>query len=181
VPRGDKIEPPARRAGAQRSADDEKTALPLRLATGNRVLLVEDEILVAMMMRDILTELGFTVVGPYSRLAEAMVAAVHEEIDAGIIDVNLGGEFVYPVADVLAARKIPFVFVTGYGVESIDRRFGYVPIIKKPVQRQVLQKIFTPASCEEPARFSKGRHGAERDGFGRATPADHPLDKAGIA
>jgi hypothetical protein len=67
---------------------------------------------------------------------------VHDEIDAGIIDINLGGEFVYPVADVLAARKIPFVFVTGYGVESIDGRFGYVPIVKKPVQRQVLQKLF---------------------------------------
>ena len=133
-----------------------------RLATGNRVLLVEDEILVAMMMRDILTELGFTVVGPFSRLAEAMVAAVHDEIDAGIIDVNLGGEFVYPVADVLAARKIPFVFVTGYGVESIDGRFGYVPIIKKPVQRQVLQNIFVPAENGEPAEFSRRRFGAER-------------------
>ena len=84
-----------------------------------------------------------------------MIAAVHDDIDAGIIDVNLGGEFVYPVADVLVARKIPFVFITGYGVESIDGRFGQVPIIKKPVQRQVLQKIFTPASCEEPARFRK--------------------------
>jgi CheY-like chemotaxis protein len=173
VPRGDNIEPPARRAGAQRSADDEKPALPLRLATGNRVLLVEDEILVAMMMRDILTELGFTVVGPYSRVTEAMVAAVHEQIDAGIIDVNLGGEFVYPVADVLAARKIPFVFVTGYGVESIDRRFGYVPIIKKPVQRQVLQGIFV-APESEPATFQKPRGRAERLGRSRAAAAGPP-------
>jgi PAS domain S-box-containing protein len=173
VPRGDNIEPPARRAGAQRSADDEKPALPLRLATGNRVLLVEDEILVAMMMRDILTELGFTVVGPYSRVTEAMVAAVHEQIDAGIIDVNLGGEFVYPVADVLAARKIPFVFVTGYGVESIDRRFGYVPIIKKPVQRQVLQGIFV-APESEPAAFQKPRGRAERLGRSRAAAAGPP-------
>ena len=110
-------------------------------------------------------------VGPYSRLAEAMVAAVHEDIDAGIIDVNLGGEFVYPVADVLAARKIPFVFVTGYGVESIDRRFGYVPIIKKPVQRQVLQRIFVPAESE-PATFSKRRSRADRPA--RAASAGHP-------
>ena len=88
-----------------------------------------------MMMKDILAEFGLSVVGPFSRVAEAMVAAVHEDIDAGIIDVNLGGEFVYPVADVLVARDIPFVFVTGYGVESIDSRFAHVPIIKKPVQR----------------------------------------------
>src|SRR5262245_55231052 len=172
VPRGDKIEPPTRRA-AQRAADEEKPALPLRLEEGNRVLLVEDEILVAMMMRDILTELGFAVVGPYSRLAEAMVAAVHEDINAGIIDVNLGGEFVYPVADVLAARKIPSVFGTGYGVESIDRRFGDVPIIKKPVQRQVLQGIFvTPES--ESATFAKRRSRAERLGRNRAAAVSQP-------
>ncbi len=164
VPRGDKIEPLGRQAGANRTRGQEKPALPLRLKSGNRILLVEDEILVAMMMKDILTELGFSVVGPFSRLAEAMVAAVHDDIDAGIIDVNLGGEFVYPVADVLAARKIPFVFVTGYGVESIDSRFGYVPIVKKPVQRQVLQKIFVPAEKEEPAKLSKRRYGADRRG-----------------
>jgi len=123
----------------------DKPVLPLRLETGNRVLLVEDEILVAMMMKDILTELGFTVIGPFSRLIEAMDAAVHDEVDASIIDVDLGGEFVNSVADVLAARKIPFVFVTGYGVESIDRRFGYVPIVKKPMHRQLLRTIFVPA------------------------------------
>jgi PAS domain S-box-containing protein len=161
VPRGDRIEPLGRHAEAHWAAGDDKPALPLRLETGNRILLVEDEILVAMMMRDILIELGFAVIGPFSRLSEAMVAAVHDEIDAGIIDVNLGGEFVYPVADVLAARKIPFVFVTGYGVESIDGRFGYVPIVKKPVQRQVLQAIFVPAESGEPALLPK-RYGAGR-------------------
>ena len=102
------------------AVSEDKPSLPLRLGTGHRILLVEDEILVAMMMMDILTELGFFVIGPCNRLAEAMIAAVHDNIDAGIIGINLGGEFVDPVADVLAARKIPFVFVTGYGVESID-------------------------------------------------------------
>ncbi len=172
VPRGDQIEPPAGLAGAHRAVGDDKSALPLRLKTGNRILLVEDEILVAMMMRDILTELGFSVVGPFSRLSESMVAAVHEEIDAGVIDVNLGGEFVYPVADVLVARNIPFVFVTGYGVESIDGRFGYVPIIKKPVQRQLLQKLFLAPEGGQPAPFPKRRHGAER--VGHAAAAGRP-------
>src|SRR5260370_16634544 len=134
------------------------------METGNGGTLGEDEIVVGMMVKEILTELGFWVIGPFSRLAEAMVAAVHDNIDAGIIDVNLGGEFVYPVADVLAAREIPFVFITGYGVESIDSRFGYVPIVKKPVQRQVLQKIFIPADSGEPAKFSQPRYGAARLG-----------------
>jgi two-component sensor histidine kinase/PAS domain-containing protein len=168
VPRGDNIEPLARPARAHRSLADVKPALPLQLETGNRVLLVEDEILVAMMMRDILTELGFTVIGPFSRVSEAMVAAVHETIDAGIIDINLGGEFVYPVADVLAARKLPFVFVTGYGVESIDSRFAHIPIVKKPVQRQALQSIFVPAG-REAAAPANGHYAAARSGLSRAT------------
>jgi CheY-like chemotaxis protein len=146
---------------ANRTVGEDRNILPLRLAPGNRILLVEDEILVAMMMKDILAEFGFSVVGPFSRVAEAMVAAVHEDFDAGIIDVNLGGEFVYPVADVLVAREIPFVFVTGYGVESIESRFADVPIIKKPVQRAVLQKMFVPTDGE-PANFQKRRYGAGR-------------------
>ncbi len=162
VPRRDYVDTLANRAAAQWRLGEDRPELPLRLEGGNRVLLVEDEILVAMMMKDILTELGFSVIGPFSRLSEAMVAAVHEDINAGIIDVNLGGEFVYPVADVLAARKIPFVFITGYGVESIDSRFEYVPIVKKPVQRQVLQKIFVRAEAAEPARLPKRRYAAER-------------------
>jgi PAS domain S-box-containing protein len=172
VPRRDYIDALASRAATQWRIGEDRPDLPLRLEAGNRVLLVEDEILVAMMMKDILTELGFSVVGPFSRLSEAMVAAVHEDINAGIIDVNLGGEFVYPVADVLAARKIPFVFITGYGVESIDSRFGYVPIVKKPVQRQVLQKIFVPAEAAEPAKLPKRRYAAER--VARAASAGQP-------
>src|SRR5215831_19010707 len=172
VPRGDSIEPLAHRTSTHWTAGEDRTALPLQLETGNRVLVVEDEILVAMMMKDILTELGFSVIGPFSRLAEAMVAAVHDDIDAGIIDVNLGGEFVYPVADVLVAREIPFVFITGYGVESIDSRFGYVPIVKKPVQRQVLQKIFIPADKGEATKLSQRRYGAGR--LGRTASAGQP-------
>jgi CheY-like chemotaxis protein len=170
VPSREQIEPLAHRPGTHWRSGEDRCDLPLRLQTGNRVLLVEDEILVAMMMKDILSELGFAIIGPFSRLDEAMVAAVHEDIDAGIIDVNLGGEFVYPVADVLAARRIPFVFITGYGVESIDNRFGYIPIIKKPVQRQVLQKIFIPAATAELAKLPKRRYAADR----RTAPVSQP-------
>ena len=159
VPRSEQIGILAHDGVGRRTNGEDKSQLPLQLETGNRVLLVEDEILVAMMMRDILTELGFSVIGPFSRVAEAMVAAVHEEFDAGIIDINLGGEFVYPVADVLVARKIPFVFITGYGVESIDGRFANVPIIKKPIQRQVLQSLFVTADSDGPA-VARGRYGA---------------------
>ena len=103
-----------------------------------------------------------------------MVAAVHDEFDAAILDVNLGGELVYPVADLLAARKMPFVFVTGYGVESIDGRFAHVPVLKKPIQRQVLQSIFLTASDDEPANIARTRYAAHREGVRRALSAGQP-------
>jgi PAS domain S-box-containing protein len=138
-----------RQAGSKEIANDEKSMTPLRLETGDRILVVEDEALVAMFMQEILIELELTVVGPFSNVSKAMVAAVHEPIDVGIVDINLGGEFVYPIADVLVARKIPFIFVTGYGAESVERRYRHVPIIKKPVQRQMLQKLFIISDREK--------------------------------
>src|SRR5262249_11419998 len=118
--------------------DDPPPAVPFRLSTGSRIMLVEDEVLVAMMLRDALSDLGFEVIGPSGRLSDAMAVAVEERIGGAMIDVNLGGELVYPIADVLLARGIPFVFVTGYGVDGLDKRFRRVPVFKKPVPRQVL-------------------------------------------
>jgi two-component SAPR family response regulator len=89
-----------------------------------------------------LTEFGFTVVGPFSRTGEATAAATDEGVDAAVLDINLDGEMVYSLADLLSARGIPFVFVTGYGSESIDGRFAHVPVLQKPIERQVLEGIF---------------------------------------
>ncbi len=110
--------------------------------TGNRVLVVEDEALVAMMMRDSLMELGFHVIGPLGRTAEALACAANDEVDAAILDVNLGGDPIYPVAERLAGRGVPFVFLTGYGAESIDPRFAHVPVLQKPIEPGALQRLF---------------------------------------
>jgi CheY-like chemotaxis protein len=83
------------------------------------------------------------VVGPFSRTADALAAAKTDDIHAAILDVNLGGETVYPVADTLMARGVPFVFATGYGAESIDRRFACAPVLQKPIDRQALEQVFT--------------------------------------
>ena len=154
IPSCDQRDVAPRQAGPEGIVVEEKSMTPLRLKAGSHVLVVEDETLVAMFVQEVLTDCGLSVVGPFGNLSKAMVAAVHEPIDAGIIDVNLGGEFIYPIADVLAAREIPFVFVTGYGPESIERRYRHVPIIKKPVQRQTLQKLFAVA---EPAKSRRTR------------------------
>jgi PAS domain S-box-containing protein len=109
---------------------------------GSRVLLVEDEVIVAMMMQELLTGLGSSVVGPFTTTATALAAANRENFDVAILDITLGKEPVYPVAEVLAWRGLPFIFVTGYDVDSIDERFRHVPIVQKPVSEAELRRIF---------------------------------------
>ena len=88
------------------------------LEAGSAVLLVEDESMVAMMVEETLAELGFCVIGPYGTLAEAMRAASSAHLDAAILDINLGGQLVYPVADLLCSKGVPVVLspVTGWKV-----------------------------------------------------------------
>ena len=117
------------------------SAGPLTLA-GNAVLLVEDELLVALMMENTLVEAGFKVVGPAHRLAEAMHIAMGTELNAAVLDINLAGELVYPLADLLAARQVPFIFVTGYGAEGVHPRFAHVPVLQKPLGRGVIESTF---------------------------------------
>jgi CheY-like chemotaxis protein len=110
--------------------------------SGNRLLLVEDEVLVGIMMRNILTELGFHVIGPLDTLAAASSAVDNETFQAAILDVNLRGELIYPIADLIAARGVPFAFVTGYGAESVEPRFSNVPVLQKPIEVDRLQSMF---------------------------------------
>jgi PAS domain S-box-containing protein len=121
---------------------EERGAASQRAVAGNRLLLVEDEVLTGMMMSEMLTELGFDVIGPFGRVADAMEAVGREDFHAAVLDVNLDGEMVYPVADAVVARGVPFVFVTGYGAEGIERRFSQIPVLQKPIERQMLQRAF---------------------------------------
>jgi PAS domain S-box-containing protein len=111
-----------------------------------RVLLVEDEALVAMMIQDTLAELGFQVIGPVSTASGALAAARESHFDAAVLDINLGDGLVYTVAEILEKRGVPFVFVTGYDADSVDARFSGVPVLQKPIERDMLQKIFMPSA-----------------------------------
>jgi len=142
IPLGEKAKPDERVPGETRTAAEGDGATPRPVMPGNRLLLVEDEALTGMMMSDMLTDLGFDVIGPFGRVADAMAAVGREDFQAAVLDVNLDGEMVYPVADAVLARGVPFVFVTGYGAEGIDRRFARVPVLQKPIERQMLQNIF---------------------------------------
>lgn len=122
----------------------------LKVSSGDEVLLVEDEPLIAMMLSDMLSELGLKVDGPYGTLADAMVAAHRHTAKAAVLDVNLGGEKIYPVAEILSGRNTPFIFITGYGRDSIDPRFSDVPLLQKPIERQKLRSILLSSGLSQP-------------------------------
>jgi PAS domain S-box-containing protein len=126
---------------------------------GKRVLLVEDEMLVGMMMRDLLVSAGLDVIGPISSVSEAMTAAANVAVDAGVLDVNMGTEFIYPLADALQKKGIPFVFVTGYPAESIDSRFRGCSVLQKPIDvaslKSCMSSLFETAAQRETVASQK--------------------------
>lgn len=101
---------------------------------GFRVLVVEDEFLLADELRSELEQAGAEIIGPIGHLAGAMALAnAHITIDAAVLDLNLGGEEVFPLADLLCARGVPLIFSTGYDRVSLPSRFANVPACVKPV------------------------------------------------
>jgi DNA-binding response OmpR family regulator len=99
---------------------------------GLRVLVVEDTLLVAEMIEDELQEIGCDVVGPVPRLAQALALAKTERLDGALLDVNLAGEYTFPVAEVLTERNVPFAFLTGYGDAGLPPAFRSIPRLTKP-------------------------------------------------
>ncbi|KQV40001.1 MULTISPECIES: response regulator [unclassified Rhizobium] len=106
-----------------------------------RIFIVEDEALVAMLMEDILTDLGHEVSGIASRLHEAREIARTGAFDLAILDVNLNGEPSYPIAETLRERRIPFAFATGYGGMGLDQSFADVPALAKPYVTEDVRRL----------------------------------------
>jgi len=97
-----------------------------------RVLVVEDESIVAMMIEEFLIELGCIVVGSAARLGQALELARSVEVDLAVLDLNLAGEMSYPVAELLRARGVPVIFATGYGSDGLSERFNDARVLPKP-------------------------------------------------
>ena len=104
-----------------------------------RVFVVEDEYLIRMLLEDMLAELGYDVAAAVGSIAEARSHASDGEFNAAILDVNVGGEEVFPVADILVTRGLPFVFVTGYGGQNLPERYRNRPSLQKPFQADQLK------------------------------------------
>jgi CheY-like chemotaxis protein len=110
------------------------------LSTSARILVVEDEFLIRMLLEEMLTDLGHSVAGVAGSLADALAQAKDCDCDVAMLDVNLDGAEVFPVADILAKRKIPFVFVTGYGDLTLPASYENRPTLQKPFQVEELNK-----------------------------------------
>src|ERR1700757_4118740 len=108
--------------------------------TGRRILVVEDEYLLAAELAQFLEAHGAMVVGPFKSVSSAMEALAREAIDGAVLDVNLGGERVYPVANALIARSVPIVFATGYDELLMHRPYLGLPRCQKPIDKQALLK-----------------------------------------
>jgi len=112
---------------------------------GRRVLVVEDEAMVTMLLREMLEDIGCEVVGSASRLNDAIEKATSLSFDLAILDVNLNGERTFQIADLLAGRGVGFVFATGYGAGSVPAPFEKTPILQKPFQQEDLERAIRAA------------------------------------
>lgn len=116
---------------------------------GLRVLVLEDEMLVSLLVEDMITELGCSVVGPASSVADAMSLVESQSIGAALLDLNLSdGGSGYTVADALAARAIPFAFVTGYGRAALREPYRDRPILQKPFRMDALGAVLTTLAAD---------------------------------
>ena len=113
--------------------------------SGRRVLVVEDESRIAMLIRDTLEDMGCEVVGTATRFDDALEKATSLPFDVALLDVNLNGESSYPIAQVLADRGRAFVFATGYGISNLPDSLHGAPILQKPFMRRDLERAMRQA------------------------------------
>jgi CheY-like chemotaxis protein len=114
---------------------------------GRRIMVVEDEALVSMLIEDLLSDMGCEPLGPLTRVSDAIefVRDTSHQIDAALLDVNLAGERSNAVAEALAARDIAFVLCTGYDDAGIDDRWQDRPLLRKPFVGHQLEKALKEA------------------------------------
>ena len=123
--------------------DATQNAAPAR----RHVLVVEDELMIRMLLEDMLADLGYTIAAEAGRIDEAITLAKNADFDVAILDVNLNGQTVSPVAEILVERGLPFVFATGYGERALPEPFRDRPMLLKPFQQEhlgrMLSRVFT--------------------------------------
>jgi len=115
-------------------------------AAAKRILVIEDEAMIRMLLQDMLTDLGHTLAGEAGRLDEALALAQRGEFDVAILDVDLGGQPILPVVEVLIERGLPFVFATGFGTDGVPEYYRETPTLQKPFQAEALAHAIEAAA-----------------------------------
>lgn len=114
-------------------------------STARRVLVVEDEVIVGMLVEDMLRELGYEVAALSTHLDQAVDLARSIDVDFAVLDLNLNGRLSYPVADALRRRAMPFIFATGYGAKILVPPYAGTPTLQKPFHLDDLRRILIDA------------------------------------
>ena len=112
---------------------------------GGSVFLVEDEVMIRMMVVDMLAELGYRGVAEAGDINEAIKLAKSTEFDVAILDVNVNGKVISPVAELIEARNRPFIFATGYGSSGLPEQYRDRPALQKPFQLETLGRMIDSA------------------------------------
>jgi CheY-like chemotaxis protein len=112
---------------------------------GSSVFLVEDEVMIRMMVADMLQELGYSVAAEAGEINEAIRLAQSTDFDLAILDVNVNGKVISPVADLIRARNLPFIFATGYGSSGLPEEYRDRPALQKPFQIETLARVIDNA------------------------------------
>ena len=112
---------------------------------GKRVLVVEDELMIRMLLEGMLTDLGHTVAAEAGGIDEAVAIAKKGAFDVAVLDVNLNGQPVTPVVEILLERRVPFIFASGYGQRGVPEAYRAIPTLQKPFQADALAEAIETA------------------------------------
>ena len=113
--------------------------------SNRKVLVVEDEMMIAMLIEDMLDEFGCKLVGPATNVPRALELIGKESIAVAVLDLNLDGKDTYAIADALQRKSVPFIFATGYGSTGLRQEYGNRPVLQKPFQARDLEAALTEA------------------------------------
>jgi CheY-like chemotaxis protein len=119
--------------------------LSKRELLNRKVLVVEDEMMIAMLIEDMLDEFGCKLVGPATNVPRALELIGKESIAVAVLDLNLDGKDTYAIADALQRKNVPFIFATGYGSTGLRQEYGNRPVLQKPFQARDLETALTEA------------------------------------
>jgi CheY-like chemotaxis protein len=130
------------------SAQAEVRDLNKRELSNRKVLVVEDEMMIAMLIEDMLDEFGCVLVGPATTVPRALDLIGKERVEIAVLDLNLDGQDTYAIADALQQKNVPFIFATGYGSTGLRKEYGNRPVLQKPFQARDLETALAQALAD---------------------------------